>query len=336
MHYFADFTLFFTKIVTVFIFLLMLIVIIFGLSKNQSQQEQQVKLIKLNERYQKLKAKLQKQILDKKSLKAQLKQDKIHKKTEDALQKPNIFVTEFVGNLRADAVNSLREVITAILLLAKPRDEVVIILESPGGMVPHYGLAASELARIKTAGLMLTVIIDKVAASGGYLMAVVADRIIAAPFAIVGSIGVVYQLPNFNRWLKAHDIEYELLTAGEYKRTLTMFGKNTKDGREKVLAEVGITHKLFKDFVHTHRPQINLEEVATGEHWYATTAINYQMVDELMTSDDYLLAASQRANIYKLSQTQKKTLGERIVSTFVHAFDTLRLSLHKQSHLHDL
>lgn len=336
MHYFADFTLFFTKTMTAFVFILLLAMILFSMSRNQSEQSNQIKLIKLNDYYKKLSSRLQKHVLDKKALKQQLKKNKKAEKTEANLQKPNVFVAEFIGNLRADAVHSLREVITAILLLAKPRDEVVIILESPGGMVPHYGLAASELARIKAAGLTLTVIIDKVAASGGYLMAVVADRIIAAPFAIVGSIGVVYQLPNFNQWLKSHDIHYELLTAGEYKRTLTMFGENTKQGREKVLEDLDVTHELFKDFIHKHRPQVNLDEVATGEYWYASKAMKFHMVDDLMTSDDYLLAASTRANIFKLSLTEKKSLGERIISTFAMALDTLKLSLHKRSDLPDL
>ena len=305
------------------------------MNRSQSDSHQQIKLTKLNEYYKKLAYRLQKQILNKSTFKLEAKSLKKQQKLEEKIEKTNIFVAEFIGNIRADAIHSLREIITAILLLAKPRDEVVIILESPGGMVPHYGLAASELARIKAAGLLLTVVIDKVAASGGYLMAVVADRIIAAPFAIVGSIGVVYQLPNFHDWLKSHDIDYELLTAGEYKRTLTMFGKNTKQGREKVLADLDITHTLFKDFIHTYRSQIDLDKVATGEYWYASQALKLNMVDDLMTSDDYLLSASKRANIFKLSMTPKKTLGERIISTFALALDTLKLSMHKRSDLPD-
>lgn len=333
MHFLSEFSLFFAKIITVFVLIILLVILVFGIKKSQSGENNHIKLTKLNDQYKKLTQRLQKQILDKNAFKKQNKQDKQVKKSESKTEKPSIFVSEFIGNIRADAVSSLREVITAILLLAKPGDEVTIILESPGGMVPHYGLAASELTRIKAAGLTLTIIIDKVAASGGYLMAVVADRIIAAPFAIVGSIGVVYQLPNFHRWLKSHDISYELLTAGEYKRTLTMFGENTKQGREKVLEDLDVTHGLFKDFIHKHRPQVNLDEVATGEYWYASKAIKLNMVDDLMTSDDYLLTASNRANIYKLTLTQKKTLGERIINTFAMALDTFKLSLHKHSNL---
>lgn len=333
MDFLANYGLFLMKLLTFIVGVIALVVICIGLGRNQTDAPEQIKLKQLNKYYRKLKQRLQKQILPKDELKTQQKADKQQQKSESKLKKPTIYTTHFLGNIRADAVSSLREVITAILLLAKPRDEVVITLESPGGMVPHYGLAASELARIKAAGLSLTVIIDKVAASGGYLMAVVADKIIAAPFAIVGSIGVVYQLPNFHRWLKRHDVDMELLTAGEYKRTLTLLGKNTTQGRHKVLEDLEVTHTLFKDFVHTHRPQVNIEEVGTGEYWYGTKAIELRMVDELMTSDDYLLAASERANIYQLSLAQKRSLGERFIGTLALALDTIKLSLQQKSDL---
>ena len=108
-----------------------------------------------------------------------------------------------------------------------------------------YGLAASQMQRIRDKKLKLTVCVDKVAASGGYMMAVVADKIIAAPFAVLGSIGVLAQVPNFHRLLKKHDVDFEMLTAGKYKRTLTMFGENTDKGREKFQEDIEDTHVLF-------------------------------------------------------------------------------------------
>ncbi|MGK3627588.1 protease SohB, partial [Acinetobacter sp. A11] len=145
-----------------------------------------------------------------------------------------IFVLDFKGDIQASAVENLREEITLILATAKAgRDRIVVRLESPGGMVHGYGLAAAQLVRLRDAGFHLTICVDKVAASGGYMMACIANEIIAAPFAIVGSIGVVAQVPNFNRLLKEHNVDFELYTAGQYKRTVTMFGENTPEGKAK-------------------------------------------------------------------------------------------------------
>jgi serine protease SohB len=206
------------------------------------------------------------------------------------MNKKRIYVINFNGDMRASATENLRQEITAILSIAdKDKDEVVVNLESPGGMVHGYGLAASQLARIRQHNLPLTICVDKVAASGGYMMACLANTIIAAPFAIIGSIGVVAQLPNFHRLLDKWDIDYEVLTAGEYKRTLTVFGENTDAGRQKFIADLEDTHTLFKEFVSDYRPSLDIEKVATGEHWYGKQALGLGLVDKLMTSDEYLL-----------------------------------------------
>ncbi|TPW15801.1 MAG: periplasmic protease [Halothiobacillaceae bacterium] len=222
-----------------------------------------------------------------------------------------VFVLTFNGDIKASAATALAEEITAILTVAQPTDEVVVRLYSAGGLVHAYGLAASQLQRIRKRNIPLTVAVDKVAASGGYMMACVADKIIAAPFAILGSIGVVAQIPNLHRLLKKHDIDFELITAGKYKRTLTVFGENTAEGREKFRQEIDETHKLFQEFITTHRPQVELERVATGEHWYGTQAIDFKLVDELITSDDYLMSASETHSVYEVHYTTKKTLAQR-------------------------
>src|SRR5690606_23138206 len=200
-------------------------------------------------------------------------------------QKARVYVLDFDGDIKASAVENLRHEITALLTLATPQDEVVLRLESGGGMVHSYGLAASQLARIRQAGVPLTVCVDKVAASGGYMMACIGEKILSAPFAILGSIGVVAQLPNVHRLLKQHNIDFEGLTAGEYKRTLTVFGENTAKGREKFQEDLETTHRLFKDFVASYRPQLVMEEIATGEIWLGSTALEKKLVDELKTSD---------------------------------------------------
>jgi serine protease SohB len=228
-----------------------------------------------------------------------------------------VFVLVFHGDIGASQVTELREEISALLQIARDGDEVVLRLESGGGTVHGYGLAASQLRRIRDHGLRLTVAVDKVAASGGYMMACVADRILAAPFAIVGSIGVVGQLPNFNRLLKRNDIDFELHTAGAYKRTLTVFGENTESARNKFREELEQTHVLFKTFLADNRPVLKLDEVATGEHWYGSRALQLKLVDELRTSDDYLLARAKEHEVFEVHYKPRRSLGERLTRGLV-------------------
>jgi serine protease SohB len=312
----------------------------------------QIEVRHWNDKILKLKEALQGEILDKTALKELAKQEKLqHKKdakeqkqrlkqqkkqdaksgTEESAEeagkqdKGRVYVVNFHGDIRALAVDALREEITAILSIAAPNDEVVVRLESGGGMVHAYGLAASQLRRIKDKDLKLTVCVDKIAASGGYMMAAVADRIVAAPFAVLGSVGVLAQIPNFHRLLKKHDIDYELLTAGEYKRTLTMLGENTSKGREKFQQELEDTHVLFKEFVVEHRPQLSIDEIATGEVWYGKRALERGLVDELQTSDAYLVGRCDNAEVYEVKYSEKKPLQERIGITFQSAVDNLLL-----------
>ncbi|WP_024326135.1 protease SohB [Thioalkalivibrio sp. AKL19] len=228
-------------------------------------------------------------------------------------ERPRVYVLRFDGDIRASSVESLREEVTAILTMARPeQDRAIICLESPGGLVPSYGLAAAQLARLREGGLDLTVAVDRVAASGGYMMAAVGHRIVAAPFAVLGSIGVVAQIPNFHRWLSRNDIDVELLTAGEYKRTLTMLGENTDEGRKKFREQLEEAHELFKTFLARYRPQLDLDLVATGEHWYGEQAREMGLADELRTSDDLLLELTREADVFELTYHRPQTLGRRI------------------------
>ncbi|MCX7115606.1 MAG: protease SohB [Gammaproteobacteria bacterium] len=235
-------------------------------------------------------------------------------------KKPTLFLIDFEGDLKASGVEGLRDLITAVLSVATAKDEVVIRLESPGGSVNGYGLAASQLQRIRDRGLFLTVCIDKVAASGGYLMACVANMIVAAPFAIVGSIGVVAQLPNFHRFLKKHDVDVELLTAGEFKRTLTMFAENDAKGRRKFQEEIEHIHGAFKNFVLQNRPQLDMAKVSTGEHWLAIEAFEFRLVDVIKTSDDYLIEKMSQFNVYCLSSPEKRSLLQRLIKPAMSLF----------------
>ena len=236
------------------------------------------------------------------------KEAKVRKKNDQ-----KIFVLDFKGDIQASAVDTIREEITLILATAKAgHDRVVVRLESPGGMVHGYGLAAAQLVRLRDAGFNVTICVDKVAASGGYMMACIANEIISAPFAVVGSIGVVAQVPNFNRLLKQHNVDFELYTAGEYKRTVTMFGENTPEGKAKFEEELQQTHSLFKHFVEKYRPQLDVAQVATGEHWYGEDARELNLVDKLQTSDEYLLSLLPKHDVYVINTRKRPTFGEKL------------------------
>jgi serine protease SohB len=245
--------------------------------------------------------------------KARKREDKERAKQE--APRPRLFVLEFKGDIRATAAASLREEVSAVLRVARPVDRVLLKLENAGGTVHEHGFAASQLLRLKQHGLKLEVAVDKVAASGGYLMACVADRIVAAPFAIVGSIGVLAQLPNFHRLLEEKGVDFEQVTAGRYKRTLTVFGKNTDEGRDKLKQELEDVHELFKRQIRDHRPQVDLERVATGEHWYGARALELELVDELATSDDVLAAAVEDFDLYRISYKRRRAWSERVLGS---------------------
>lgn len=338
--------LFLAKVITIVLAVLFVIITVanVGDRRRHHDDEGDIEVLPVNDRYGHYADTLRAAVLDKDALKAyektQREQEKAAQKSAKTAEttRKRIFLLNFNGDMRASAVDNLRQEITAILTIAEAsRDEVVLCLESPGGMVHGYGLAASQLARLREAGLNLTVCVDKVAASGGYMMACLANTILAAPFAVVGSIGVVAQLPNFHRLLDKWDIDFEVLTAGEYKRTLTVFGENTEAGRAKFLSELETTHALFKDFVTEYRPQLNIATVATGEHWYGRQALQLQLVDRLMTSDAYLLAASKEADIYAVRFVQKVPLLQRMGLTAAASVDSLLLRwwerlMHKPQH----
>ena len=316
MEFLSDYGLFLARTLTILIATLVLVGAVIALVRNNQAASPAVGRLTvrhLNADYERAALTLKSAMLPRKAAKAAARRQRKAEKDHGKKPRRRVFVIDFQGDLRASAVDSLREEVTAILTAADPGDEVVVRLESPGGLVPHYGLAAAQLLRLRDHGLKLTVAVDRMAASGGYMMACVANRVIAAPFAILGSIGVIAQLPNFNRWLKQHDIDYEQYMAGEHKRTVTVFGENTEADREKFQQEIEDTHTLFKDFVTTHRPHIDLEQVATGQHWYGSRAIAHRLADELRTSDDYLLNASREADLYHVSCGHRKPLLARLL-----------------------
>ncbi len=255
-------------------------------------------------------------LLNNKQWKALAKADALIEADQDkervAGTRKRVYVLQFAGDIRASQVESLRHEITAIIAAHRPGDEVILRLDSPGGVVHGYGLAASQLQRLRDAGVRLVVTVDKIAASGGYLMACVADQIVAAPFAVIGSIGVVAQLPNLHKLMQKHDIDFEVLTAGKFKRTLTVFGENTEEGRAQFLRELDQTHQLFQSVIAQYRPQVALDEVADGRTWYGSQALELGLVDALQTSDSLLVAAAQSADVIDLRWRTKDGWSNRV------------------------
>lgn len=300
MEFLSNYGLFLLKTITAVIAILVLVGGIISLSRKQKHDHQ---VSPLNKEYEAMQ----------KALAHQVMAEKLPRKKKTKDKKPRLYVLEFQGDIKASQVEQLREEITMVLSVAKAEDEVLIRIDSPGGSVNGYGLAASQLHRIRQANIPLTACIDKVAASGGYLMACVANQILAAPFAIIGSIGVVAQIPNFHRWLQKNNIDVELMTAGEYKRTLTLLGENTEKGRKKFQEDLEKIHLAFRNYVLTNRSGIAIDEVATGEHWLAVDALPLKLVDGLITSDDYLLGKMKTHELFKIKIQAKPSLMEKLL-----------------------
>jgi serine protease SohB len=340
LEYLIQYGMFLAKAVTIVVAIIIVVgaIAASGNRQRKTGKKGQIKVTHLNEHFDDMKDTLRHSVLEKEQLKQVHKDEKKQAKLESKertkagkeaakksaedgeessqQRKKRVYVINFDGNISADEVSSLREEITAILTLAEPQDEVILRLESPGGMVHAYGLASSQLLRIKSKQIPLTICVDKVAASGGYMMACLADRLVSAPFAIIGSIGVLVQLPNFHRVLKKHDVDYEIISAGEFKRTLTQFGEITQKGRDKVQEEVETMHDIFKAWIKEHRPSVEIDKIATGETWVGTQAKERYMVDEIKTSDDCIVTACEEADVYEVEYELPKSLQDKIGGAF--------------------
>jgi serine protease SohB len=312
----ADYLLFLAQTVTLVLAVIVLVgaaALAFGLVGRQARNRPRLQVTDLGGRYDGLRWTLQGHLLGRRELRRTVKAERRRRKEATAAGRPRVFVLDFVGDLRASGVAGLREEVTAVLAVATERDEVVLRLENPGGLVHEQGLAASQLQRLRRRGIPLTVAVDKVAASGGYMMACVADRIVAAPFALVGSIGVIAQVPNVHRLLDRHGVDVEQFKGGEFKRTVTPFGRTTDEDRARLTEEIEDVHALFKEFVAANRPRLDLAAVGTGQAWYGSRAVELGLVDELDTSDDYLLAARDRADLVAVSFRTDRPVSRRLV-----------------------
>ncbi len=225
-----------------------------------------------------------------------------------------LFIIDFNGDIMAKEVEGLRRIIDCLIPLVKNQDQVLVRLDSKGGSVPHYGLAAVQLSRLRQANIPLTVCVDKIAASGGYLMAACANKITANPFSLIGSIGVVMNMPNVHKLLKKNDIDFHQVTAGKYKRTLTPFTPATKEASNKVQKDLDMIHHQFKHFLSKYRPHLDIDAVSTGEHWIGSDAIGLGLIDELKCSDDIIFESKSTHQIYHITCTKSKSFLEKIVA----------------------
>ena len=361
MEYLIQYGLFLAKVATIVVAIIIVLgaIVASGSRQKKPDKKGSIKVTQLNDHYDEMREVLRRSVLDKdqlkkvhkeekKAAKAELKRSRGKEKQQQksdkgpdsdsgllSERKKRSYVLNFTGDIAAEAVTSLREEITAILTLAERTDEVILRLESPGGMVHAYGLASSQLLRIKNAGIPLTICVDKVAASGGYMMACLADKLVSAPFAIIGSIGVLVQIPNFHRVLKKNDIDYEIISAGEFKRTLTTFGEITQKGKDKVQEDVETIHGLFKQWVKDHRPSVDIDKISTGETWVGMQAKERYMVDEIKTSDECILTACETADVFEVEYEIKKTIQEKLSSALPGVVEKILLNWTNKSRTDD-
>lgn len=324
MEFLIDLGMFLGKALIVLVAVFLIITMTVSAAARQKEQRGELRVQNMSKELRKTTRQIKHSLLSKKAQKrAEKEAQKADKKETEAENR--VFLIDFKGSMDAREVESLRREISAVLAVAGDKDEVFVRVESGGGVVHGYGLAASQLQRIRDRGLTLTVAVDKVAASGGYMMACVANTVVAAPFAIVGSIGVLAQLPNFHRWLKNHDVDFEQITAGEYKRTLTLFGENTDEDRAKYKQDVDEVHQLFKAHVAGHRPDVDIDRVATGEIWYGSQALALNLVDKIATSDDLLMSAAQKSDVIRVHYEPKKNMAHKLTHSAANAVEELAL-----------
>ena len=315
MDFIAQYGVFLLKVITIVTAILLPILMIINSSKGKSVSEKgHLQIKNLSDQFENMGFAIQATLMAPKALKKFRKE--LHKKKKKEEKNPakdqqSVFVLNFNGDIQASEVDKLKHEINAILVSDTKCKEVVLKVESGGGSAYAYGLCAAELKRLVDNKIKLTVCIDKVAASGGYLMSCVATKIVAAPWALVGSIGVIAQMPNINKLLKKNLVDFEMHTAGEFKRTLTVFGENTEEGRSKFKAELEDLHIIFKDFVKDNRPEIDTSVVATGEVWQGEKALAVGLIDEISTSDDYLVKLSKKFKLFQIDYIEKKNLSER-------------------------
>lgn len=337
MEFLIDYGSFLLKTISFIIIISLPFIFLFSSKSKDSSPSGSLKITNLSDKFDAMAGAVKSLSLSKAEKKQLIKKKKkdLKAKKNKAIPKP-VYVLNFNGDIEASSVENLKEEITAILKSDTKCQELVLRLESPGGTVIGYGLCAAQLQRLRDAGIKVTACVDKVAASGGYMMACVCNKIVSSPFAIIGSIGVVAAIPNFHKILKKNDVDYELHTAGEYKRTITMFGETTPAGRKKFKEHLEEIHILFKDHIKKFRPNLDMKKIATGETWEGIKALEEGLVDEISTSDEYLLNLSKKHEIFEISYVTKQNIQDKlsffITKTFTNLISSLETYFNKNKY----
>jgi len=337
MEFLIDYGSFLLKTVSFIIIISLPFIFLFSSKSKDSSSSGSLKITNLSDKFDSMAGAVKSLSLSKAEKKQLIKKKKkdLKAKKNKSIPKP-VYVLNFNGDIEASSVENLKEEITAILKSDAKCHELVLRLESPGGTVIGYGLCAAQLQRLRDAGIKVTACVDKVAASGGYMMACVCNKIVSSPFAIIGSIGVVAAIPNFHKILKKNDVDYELHTAGEYKRTITMFGETTPAGRKKFKEHLEEIHILFKDHIKKFRPNLDMKKIATGETWEGIKALEEGLVDEISTSDEYLLNLSKKHEIFEISYVTKQNIQDKlsffITKTFTNLISSLETYFNKNKY----
>lgn len=230
-------------------------------------------------------------------------------------------VLRFEGDTMATGRQDFARMVDEVLHNKERIQRVIVVVNSPGGGVSVYGQMFAGMERMRNAGVDVTACVDTYAASGGYLMSVPAQRIIAAPFAMVGSIGVVSEFMNFNKLLRRLGVEPMTITAGELKRTVTPLSEVTEENKAAYKAQLEAIHRQFIAVVKKYR-EVDADRVCTGNHWTAAESVELKLnlVDGLATSQEYLFEANQTEDLVTISKLQnpyeKSVLG--LARRFIH------------------
>lgn len=279
-------------------------------------EPKKIKLIQLNQQQEKHDKALIKVIGKSPGILSSIKN--VIGKSEGIVRKTAVLLS-FNGDINATEVIEFGRAVSMIVQMKDLVSEVYIIINSGGGVVNGYGLLASEIERLHYSEIETYALIDQVAASGGYMAACVANHVVAAPFAYIGSIGVVSEMPNFNQILSDNGINIEQHTAGKSKRTVTPLGKITDEDRNEFKKKLERIHRSFINHVSHYRNINDADEnknsiIFSGDYWIAeeTVELELGLVDEISTSQEFLLDKMKEYNIIEITFQENKTKKSKL------------------------
>lgn len=257
-----------------------------------------------------------------------------------------VAVVEVEGIIGADSGRGL-DTDGIIRVLGEYRDDpavraVVLRINSPGGVVAPTQEIFNAVRRLREAKKPVVASLGSVAASGGYYVAVAADRIYASPGTLTGSIGVVMQLANLEGLLKKVGVEYVVVKAGAYKDVGNIARPMTPEERRILQALLDDVYDQFVTAVAEGRgldPQV-VRGFAEGRIYSGRQAQGLKMVDELGGLEEAIEAAAKMAGLpakprviyprrrFSLRGLLSNEMGLGPVSRVLPSLETLRTPLY--------